>query len=990
MVFESSLMVFTDCLMPHTGCYLPDTGCYLPHTGCYLPDTGGNTPYTYNWTPAPGAGQGTAAVTSLAAGTYSCLVTTTNGCTFTQNVTITQPTGAPAITIASTNASCNPGHDGTATATLTGGTGPFTYTWAPAPGGGQGTLNATGLSAGTYTLTVTPPPNGCGATATVTITQPPGAPVISIASTNASCSPGNDGTATATITGGTGPFTYTWAPAPGGGQGSTNATAMSPGLYTLTVAPTTGCGATDTVRITAPSGVTSTASSVNVTCFGLSNGSATLTASGGTPPLTYAWTGGPTVVASTTGIATALAAGTYTCIVKDGAGCSSTQIFPITQPALLTLNASGINATCSGLCNGQLICIPAGGTAAYTFSWSTGCLSASCNGICAAIYTATVTDAHGCIATDTAIVNQPTPLVMSMFPTAAHCNKSDGHDSVFVSGGTPTYTYSWTPAGGTGATTTAYHAIPAAAYTVLVLDNHGCRDSMNNVVPNLPGVVLSPVSTTRDTCFGSTNGTATVSAAGGFPAYTYSWSPAPASGQTTVTATGLSMGAYTCTVTDSASCISSVVMNIGQPTPVTLPNPAPATVCIGGCTTLSATGAGGSPGYTYTWAQGATLLASLTVCPLLTTTYTAICTDTHGCVSPPATVTIIVNPPLVVVAAGDTSICPGQQAQLNAAGHGGDNILSYTWKPVTGLSNPNIPNPVATPAVTTTYTVTISDACGTPTDSSFATVTLYPPPVVNFTSKDTTKCAPVCVTFYGTSAPACASASWNFGDAGAVATGCDSAKHCYMTAGSYTVTYSVIDVQGCPGSKVISNFINAKPVPVAAFSASPQPTTIIDPEIYFTNQSSADAITWNWTFAELQGATSILQNPNYTYPDTGCYPVTLIVTAADGCSDTVEHPVCIQPYFTFYAPNTFTPNGDGKNDVWTPFGIGIDPANYHLMMFDRWGNLMWETYVWGEGWDGRANHGANIAQIDTYVWKVDLKDVFHDKHSYIGHCNIIK
>jgi gliding motility-associated-like protein len=133
-----------------------------------------------------------------------------------------------------------------------------------------------------------------------------------------------------------------------------------------------------------------------------------------------------------------------------------------------------------------------------------------------------------------------------------------------------------------------------------------------------------------------------------------------------------------------------------------------------------------------------------------------------------------------------------------------------------------------------------------------------------------------------------------------------------------------------------------------------------------------------------------VQNPVHLYKDTGCYNVYLLIVDTNGCRDSITQPVCIQPYFTFYAPNTFTPNGDGKNDIWMPYGIGIDPKNYDLIMFDRWGNLMFETHVWGEGWDGRANHGTDIAQIDTYVWKVNLKDVFGIKHSYIGHCNIIR
>jgi len=445
-----------------------------------------------------------------------------------------------------------------------------------------------------------------------------------------------------------------------------------------------------------------------------------------------------------------------------------------------------------------------------------------------------------------------------------------------------------------------------------------------------------------------------------------------------------------CKVTDSAHCSSSVTFTITQPPPVTLVASTPPAICYGGCALLSATAGGGIPAFTYSWSLNGSGLLSTTVCPLISTTYTVNCTDSHGCRAAPVLVTVNVNPFLEVLASGPQYICSGAVAQLNAMASGGNGgPYSYQWIPPGGLSSTIIPNPAATPAVTTTYTVIVSDNCGTPVDSDKVTITVYPPPVVNFTSKDTVKCAPVCVLFTGTSLPPCLIGSWSFGDSTST-TGCNSATHCYYQAGNYSVVYNVIDINGCTGSKTIPHFVNALPVPEAEFISSPHPGTIIDPQITFADQSTGSLILWNWNFGDISGASSALQNPIYTYPDTGCYPVTLIVTGTNGCTDTVEHPVCIQPYFTFYAPNTFTPNDDGKNDVWMPDGIGIDPKNYHLMLFDRWGNLMFETTVWGEGWDGRANGGNQIAQIDTYVWKVDLKDVFHNRHLYIGHCNIIR
>jgi len=942
---------------------------------------------TYTWNTMPSGTAGIVGsttgqtVTINANGTYQVTVIQRPGCQYIIDTTITFYPN-PTLTLASTNPTCNPGHNGTATATVTGGNAPLTYSWSPAPGAGQGTANATGMNAGTYSLTVTTT-NGCTTSGSVTLASPGGAPTVSLTSTPATCSPGNDGTATATVTGGTGPFTYTWTPAPAGGQGTTSATGLNGGTYTFVVnGPVGTCSDTNTVVVTQPNGPTATGTGTNVICFGQSNGTATINATGGTAPLTYAWTAPATGTANTT---TGLAAGTYTCVTSDSKGCSVTTTVVITQPTVLAVTATGVAATCNGKCNGQLICIPTGGTTTYTYSWSSGSTLPSVSNICAGTYTATITDAHGCIATDTALVQQPTPLVMSVFPGKTHCSKSDGMDSATVSGGTPGYTYSWSP--GAGSASSSYHNIPAGTYTVYIKDNNGCPDSIASTVTNLPGVNIVVVAHTNVSCAGGNNGTARDSASGGFKPYTFNWTPAPAVGQGTLSISSLTAGIYTCTVTDSAGCTNSVPVTITQPTPVTVAS-GPAKICLGSCTTLSATGSGGTPAYTYTWAQGATILASLTVCPLVTTTYTVVCTDANGCLSPPLTETVHVDPPLEILAAGAKSVCPGTAVQLNSTASGGDSVYSYVWMPTTGLSNPNISNPIATPAVTTTYTVIVSDNCGTPTDSDYVTVTVYPLPVVSFTSKDTVVCAPVCATFVGSSNPPCTSGTWTFGDSG-TGVGCDTVRHCYYTAGTYNVTYNVTDIHGCKGSATVPNFIDALPLPVASFTDAPNPANILDPTVLFTDLST-NAVGWSWTFGDPSDSVSNKENPYHTYADTGCYTVKLVVVAPDGCKDSTTRPVCIQPIFTFYAPNTFTPNGDGKNDVWMPFGIGIDPNDYDLMMFDRWGNLMFETHTWGQGWDGRANGGPKCAQIDTYVWKVALKDVMGNKHAYTGRCNLIK
>ncbi|MFI5151660.1 MAG: gliding motility-associated C-terminal domain-containing protein, partial [Bacteroidia bacterium] len=215
---------------------------------------------------------------------------------------------------------------------------------------------------------------------------------------------------------------------------------------------------------------------------------------------------------------------------------------------------------------------------------------------------------------------------------------------------------------------------------------------------------------------------------------------------------------------------------------------------------------------------------------------------------------------------------------------------------------------------------------------------------------------------------------------------------CYTSPGLYSITENITDIHGCKAVSSRPNYIDVWPLPEAAFTLGPQPATILEPLIIFTDQSTpaGSIASWAWTFGDFARGSAAIPSPQYTYPDTGCFQVQLIVKNQFGCADTATHPVCIQPDFSFYAPNSFTPNGDGKNDTWTPEGIGVDPNMYHMYMFDRWGNLIWETRTWGQAWDGRANEGTNVAQIDTYIWKCEVNDYHGNKHRFSGHCNIIK
>jgi gliding motility-associated-like protein len=718
----------------------------------------------------------------------------------------------------------------------------------------------------------------------------------------------------------------------------------------------------------------------NPSCFGGTNGTITGAGNGGGGTYTYSWSPGT----QTTPTATALGAGTYTITVFDQAGCHGSATQTLTDPPQLTSVASATAAKCFGACTGSMNAAPTGGTAPYTYSWSgSACTTATCSNVCAGTYTSTVTDKNGCVITGTSTVTQPTALVLQMTSKPAHCGKPDGMDSVTVTGGTGPYQYSWTP--GTSSATPGYHNITPGQYTVFVRDANLCVNADTSAVFNIVGLKASIASTTPVSCFGGSNGTATATQTGATGTVSYAWSP---SGGSAATASNLAAGNYTCLITDSVGCFDKAIATITQP-PLLIVKPLPpATICISQSVTLTATGQGGTPGYTYTWSLNGTPLASNTQSPVVTTTYTVSASDTNGCVSSSQTVTITVRAPLKVVAIGTDSVCPGVSVQLGSAANGGDGNYSYFWNPAASLNNASIPNPIASPASTTTYSVVLKDKCGTPADTSTVTVTIFPTPVPQFTAPDTAGCAPFCVTFHSSSNPKCATATWVFGD-GSLGTGCDSVKHCYKTAGPYSPEIRVKDIHGCKGNLVKSNYITVYPLPVAAFTATPQPTDILTPQIFFSDSISTLAVSQYWNFGDTLGSTDSTRQTNHTYRDTGCYTITLGVKSAKGCVDTLRRPICIDPLFTFYAPDAFTPNADGKNDTWTPIGVGIDANNYELTIYDRWGIVVFHTLVWGQSWDGKVNGGA-IAQIDTYVWDVVVKDFREKRYKLRGVIHLIR
>jgi gliding motility-associated-like protein len=180
------------------------------------------------------------------------------------------------------------------------------------------------------------------------------------------------------------------------------------------------------------------------------------------------------------------------------------------------------------------------------------------------------------------------------------------------------------------------------------------------------------------------------------------------------------------------------------------------------------------------------------------------------------------------------------------------------------------------------------------------------------------------------------------------------------------------------------------PIPDAAFTPTPNPASVLDPNVTMVNQSSPDVAFWYWNFGDGDTLSPLTPSPTHAFPSAspGVYTTTLIVASLNGCVDTTSRTIEIGPEFTFYIPNAFSPNGDGVNDEFFGKGIGIN--KFELYIFDRWGNMIFYADDINKHWDGRANRGAEMAQQDVYVWKVRLTDVFDRRHNYIGTVTIVK
>jgi gliding motility-associated-like protein len=637
-----------------------------------------------------------------------------------------------------------------------------------------------------------------------------------------------------------------------------------------------------------------------------------------------------------------------------------------------------------------------GGSGSYTFNWlpaGTGnTASVTVSPSATQQYTVSINDGNAsCPAppqTVTVKVNPPLSVIAS--PPDTICSGSNASIAAYAVGGNGgPYKYTWQPTGDT-IQSIQVHPSVTTVYTVTVNDLCGTPVAVDSTVIVVVQPVVLKVSS-DSICLGET---ATLNATPNVTGATYSWKPAPDSGDGTSTITAKPTSQQTYTVTCSKDgCLSTATgLVFIKPTGIISPIP-PVTICIGNSASLQAMVTGGSGSYLYSWLPAGTgNTASVAVSPVLTQQYTVNVTDGSDCPIAPRTVMVTVRPPLSVAASIPDTICSGSSIILHATAKGGDENYNYLWQPV----NTNGSSITVKPAFTTTYTVTVSDKCGTPPASDTVTVTVVPAPVVNFGASNSTGCAaPLCVSFRDSSTTAIGKIrqwKWNFGvnSNGTPEGGSDiqHPKHCYKTSGKYTVTLTVTNSFGCTASASKANLVTVYPTPVADFSM-PDVLSILSPEVTFQNTSIGGS-KWDWNFGDsLSGKnSSTLFNPEHLYSAIGTYCIRLIASNNYGCIDTTVKCLTVEPTSSIYIPNAFTPNADGKNDTF--FAKGDNITEFHMLIYDRWGNLIFYSDDMNKQWDGCIKPGGEIAQQDVYIYVVTAKDIHNKSHRFIGTVTLVK
>lgn len=948
-----------------------DLTCFQNSSGfIQLGANGGNSGYQYSIDNGA-TFSASASFFSLPAQLYNVVVMDQEGCLQDTTITLTEPTQLVAGAV-STDVLCNNICDGTITGNGTGGTVSYMFSVD-----GGIIYNVSGLfdnlCAGPYDLIVNDF-NSCTDTTSTLIGTPTGV-TLSIILTPSTCGNAN-GEIDMSLAGGTMPYNYSID------NGTTfTLTNIFTGLpaddYPVEGEDANGCGVDSIVTIlNLASPVISGVYVTEPTCYSVCDGSAYVSAAGGTGTLSFEMNG----VLQADTIFNGLCAGTYDVVIMDVNSCTDTLNVVINQPDTLTFTTLATNLTCFQNQSGSIGVTVVGGTSQFQYSFDGGGTYGVVDNaqvLSAGTYNIIVHDENNCEATGTVVLTEPTLLTATLNLTDPSCfTFCNGSAVANATGGTINYTYNWN--GVAGASNTNSN-LCSGTYTLEITDVNNCSFDTTYVITDPAEFVIDSVGHTNTSCNTFCDGTATIYAPG---AVSYSFDNGGTFGPSN-TLGSLCAQAYQVQATNAAGCIALSSVAVEQPLPVQLFSSIDSLMCTGDTIPLYAVAFGGTMPYIYTWSNG---FVGQTQDVIQTTpqVYTVSVTDQNGCTTAaPNSVNLTILPILAFNLNGDTTICNGSNIVLQVNVTDGAPTYSYQWST---SANDTLDQVTVSPLAPTLYSVSVSDVCVT-IDTNVQ-VNFYTVPTAQFVTSAQGGCSPLNITFSNdlgiTNLQNC---TWTFSD-GQTFNGCGSLNATFTTPGCYDVTFTGNTTDGCPVTGAFSSAVCVYDNPVANYTYSPQLPTELDNTVQFTSLSYG-ADTYDWTFGTSYGA-STNENPLHTFngidPDE-TINVCLLVTSEYGCMDSICRLIKFYGDFLLWVPNTFTPDGDEFNNQFKPvFSKDRLIDNYNLMIFNRWGELIFESHDPEFGWDG--TYHEQFVQDGVYTWTIDVKDGLKNKsEKFLGHVN---
>lgn len=917
-----------------------------------LAPSGGTPGYTFAWSNGLPAND---TVSNLTAGTYTVTITDANLCTRIGNLSVSSPPQLVFGTVQIKDARCFNGNDGYIIVSASGGSGGLTYNWSH-----DNTLHsntANNLTAGIYNVTVLDA-GGCSASTSYTVSQP--ATGLSLNPTtivDVSCFGGNNGTATANPNGGVAPYVYAWNTTPV--QNTQTATGLIAQVYQVTVTDDSLCTASVAITVNQPQQINIAGTVTNVQCNGYNDGAIDITITNGVANFTYAWSN-----TATTQDLQNIADGSYSVLVTDNTSCTASASFTVTEPSLLLLNAPTItNVSCLGGNNGSITANGTGGTGNYTYTWSNGGSSQTISTLTATTYDLTLTDANGCTATASYQVAEPATAVAFGAPVIVDilCNGfTTGSITVSVSGGTGAFTYSWSHDNALNNPTAS--GLGAGSYVVTATDANQCSASSQNSINEPPAITFGNQTITNVSCNGGNDGSAQITPSGGTGTYTYTWNGVAGSNPQT----GIAAGNYTVIVTDANACTAITSLSISEPPSIVVQLTPQDALCSGAADgSITANVSGGNQPYVYIWSDPLSQTTQ-TATQLTAGSYQVTVTDNTGCTF--TTFSTVGEPVGLNLSAATVQVkCNGDtNGSITLSASGG--TLPFTY----GISSDGVnynfsSSPQYDNLASGNYFTTVTDANG----CGLAGTALVAAPVADIVTHtvDSTSC-------YG--------AGYTDGAIHVLGNTIQNMPYQYsVDSGSFTFSGDFYNLPAGSHTVVVQNywgcstsFTTTVPEPQNGLAdILPEDTTIQlghSVQLFATlSPFSASTIT-SYSWSPNVGLSCLdCANPVATpYKQQTDYVVT--VTYNNNCLATASIQVTVENNLPVFIPNTFTPNGDGNNDVFQIYGQGIKVID--LKIFNRWGEKVYESSNQYAGWDGSFKGEIQNPSVFAYTVRITFLD----------------